>query len=546
MRKVYTNGTIYTVDENNPWAETVIIEDGRFTYVGNNDYQAEEGDEVIDLHGKFALPGLIDSHQHWFVPSLVDGPHANVSPIIRESDINVALEKIAEHVKAHPEYHSYKANVGNKENWPRTINIHDLDAICPDKPLFVHDAGAHSFVGNSRLMEAIGVTKDTPDLAPNHSYYGHDENGELTGFGSEWTQVAGLAVVNTVTNEDMRDNLHSLVDFNSSLGITGVYESGSVARQKDCYEALHDMDMKGELKGRVSISNTIVIRSQIKDAVAVQKEMKEKYESENITVDTIKIFIDGTTAEYSGYISKNYVNKKKRGGSVPTPKMLYQLFKEANEAGFNVHMHTIGNAAAHMIVKALQKLESETELKVKFIIAHLQLVNEEDIKELGRHNICLNGTPHWVGSLREPCIDIFTLPEEWRLSNYRYQTLWNTGANMTFSCDVTIMPNVIGAHVWSPFHGWEIGITRLKVGDMDESHIDDPKECLTLEQLIKGYTINGAIQMGWEKETGSIEVGKSADMVVLDMNPFEIDTRRLHELQVEEALFRGNTVYSKE
>ncbi|MCF0144554.1 MAG: amidohydrolase family protein, partial [Firmicutes bacterium] len=120
---------------------------------------------------------------------------------------------------------------------------------------------------------------------------------------------------------------------------------------------------------------------------------------------------------------------------------------------------------------------------------------------------------------------------------------WKTGVNVSFGADSTILPGIFGEESWSPFYGWEIGMTRLQIGDTDISHVDHLDERLTLEQMIQGYTINSAKQCDWDKVAGSIEVGKSADMMVLKENPFEIPVERIHELLPEFVLFKGDVIY---
>ena len=546
MSRIYTNAVIHTEDPKNPLADTVVIENGKFTYVGKAEgCTSKADDEVIDLGGKFVIPGLIDSHQHWSLPSTSVGKHANPMPVIITGTIEEALAQMDEFVKATPSFDRYKLMAGKKEDWGRTLNRYDLDKICSDKPMVVIDMGAHSYTGNSKLLEILNVTKDTPDPVPGFVYYQRDENGEPTGLGAEFVQVEAQKVVNTVPYDDIIDNIDEIVQYNISRGITGAYDAGFMFDDVKFLDSLKKYEAEGRLTQRVSLSYCVFLPERAKDAVKMQREYKAKYESDRITLDTIKIFMDGTITEASAGLTRPYTNGKTgQGGCLLTMDELYQLFSEANEAGFNVHMHTIGDATAKLIIDTLKKMEADgIELKVKFIIAHLQLILDDYIPELGKHNIYLNLTPFWA-SYNEALYnssDITVLPEGMR-SN-RFNSYWKTGAVCAYSSDVTVLPSFAGDAYLKPFVGMEVGHRRLAVGEMDEKWVDDPAEKLSLDQLLTGFTINGAKQCSWEKETGSIEVGKSADMVVLDKNLYEIPAETIHEVEPLITVFMGKEVY---
>ena len=212
MAQVFVNGKIYTQNDANDRVDTVVIDDGVFTYVGARDgYSPAPDDEVIDLQGKCVLPGLIDSHQHWLYPIVTSGPHANETPFLFSPSLEDVLVQCKQLVEAHPEYPVYKVQAGNKDLWSRKPNKYDFDVFCPDKPFMMLDASTHAWSGNSKLFEAIGVTKETPDPSPGLSQYERDENGELTVYATEYSAFDALRVVDTVPREDAVYNLRKLI-----------------------------------------------------------------------------------------------------------------------------------------------------------------------------------------------------------------------------------------------------------------------------------------------------------------------------------------------
>ena len=550
MATIYTNGKIYTQNAAKDCVDTVVVDNGRFVYVGKREgYDAAPADCLVDLQGACVLPGLIDSHQHLSFPATSNGPHANKLAVIMTDDIDDAIAQIKSFVEAHPDYEVYKIQAGLKDNWGRHLTKDDLDPICPDKPLMVHDSEAHAWTGNTKLFEKIGITKDTPDPSPGFSTYEHDSQGELTGYATEMTHFDAHRAVDTLPVEDMVDNLKKLVDYNLALGITGCYDAGNVGIKSDeeVFGAIKQLDDAGVLKQRIGISAIAHLPVLLSGMVDRHKKYQELYEGGNITVDTIKLFIDGTCHEFTGYVLEPYKKTGSCGGRIMNDDQLYDALAAANDAGFNVHIHCMGDAGMRMILDALERMDNAgIKRTTKTIITHCHLVHPDDMARIPALGVYLNLTPHWIGSLEgAPDPSYF-----WRAGykNGQYRTMWDTGVNVAFACDMPGLPwlSEDSAALWNPFIGWQTGVTRLCVGDTDSTHVHLPEERMTIDQMIEGYTIRGARQMGWEDECGSIEVGKSADMVVLDQNPYEIPIEEVHAITPRQTFFKGELVYQSE
>ena len=193
--RVLTGGRIYTVDDQNPWAEAVAIKGDRFVYVGDDEGAQQYIDDStvrVDLAGRLVIPGMIDAHTH---PGYID--LERYGPELPETSREDILAAVKEYADSHPGEGWIRMCC-----WPNHLYVNgregphkrDLDAIVPDRPVWITSAAWHSSWLNSKGLEVLGVTEDTPDPRPGVAVYARDENGELTGWvkeGAGWQHFRG-------------------------------------------------------------------------------------------------------------------------------------------------------------------------------------------------------------------------------------------------------------------------------------------------------------------------------------------------------------------
>ncbi|MCF0146207.1 MAG: amidohydrolase [Eubacterium sp.] len=556
MKKLFVNGKFCTMNDNAMWAEAVAVEDGRFTFVGTMDELAAAGIddgsyEKTDLGGRFVIPGIVDTHQHIGLTTLYSGMAGNEQPYILTHTKAEALVKIKEFIDRHPEYDRYKCSAGSKEEWGETLSVQDLDAVCPDKPLGVCDAGGHRATANSCLMKIIGLDESRKDPVPNFCHYGRDKEGKLDGSMFEYTQFEALAYLDTLPHETIEVVADMILDYNSSRGITGLYDAGILWREDEILKLLRDMDDRGKIPAHYAASHTIYLPSMVDDAISEQLRVKKEYEGGNLTIDTMKIFVDGTAAEFSAFVKEPYAKTGTCAGALFSFDEMYKFFVEANEKGVNLHLHCIGDAAAERIADVVEKIFNDgIDFKVHVTLAHCELITYETLAKIKKYGIFIDMTPSWLdgpvpGSFWYQ--DTFNFSKENQKRCYELRTNMEHAGNFTLSSDCPVSPTV-KEYMWNPYYGMEMAVTRYGVGITgpdEECCGGRPDERLTIEEALRAYTINGAIQQNWEDECGSIEVGKSADFAVLDRDLYAIPATEIHETLPELVVFRGNQVFPK-
>ncbi len=533
--RVLTNGKIFTSNDNQPWAEAVVIKGNKIAFVGSNEeaLKAAPGVKVEDLGGRLVTPGLIDGHLHFFGANMFAG-----LILLNGMSVDEMLAVIKKFIEEHPEKTAY-SGIG----WTDAIfgeigpNKKDLDAICSDKPVALLSSSMHTVWCNSKALEVADITKDTPDIDPAGGViYQRDENGEPTGYVKE---VASLnAVLKAAPYFDAADVLNAFNGFYAKCaenGITAVVDCGSTGFMSfmlnDELNATFDRD---ETPIRLNFCGyagaTGLYESAFNDTVKFSKQ----FHNDRFFCTFHKLFEDGTLENTSAAIPHPYP-----GGSVVHPILstdeLVEKFEACAKAGIDVNVHAIGSDAIHNVLQAAGIVRGKGYKDIRIICSHCQCVRPEEIELYGKNDVFANTTGCWIAALPEDLQKKVLELSEARL--YPVKSIMEGGATVGFGSDYPtdpttfpIMPNI------------ETLITRQQVG-VENAYIHDASERITMADVIKGYTIRNAYQMRRENVLGSIEPGKYADLAVYEQNLFEIDPREIHNVKIAETIKDGLTTY---
>jgi predicted amidohydrolase YtcJ len=546
---VLTGGRIFTVDDRNPWAEAVAIADGEFVFVGDETgVEAFVGDttRTADLAGRLVLPGLIDAHTH---PAYVDLEQFGAA--LPESSPEELLEAVEAYAESHPDDDWIRLCC-----WPSQFYVRgkegphrrDLDAIVPDRPVWITSLPWHSYWLNSKALERLGIEEDTPDPRPGIAMYARDENGKLTGWvkeGAGWQHFTRVFEVDSAVHQE---GALAFLDELSVHGVTTVYDAGNFGFEDEVYGFLAQLEKKGELLLRYEGTYQIFVPERRKHAVAEMKRLRRAYGGERLQFNTIKLFMDGVNSNRSGAMLEPFSdNPDYVGATMLSVEELRDFLLELHEERFDLHIHTIGDLAVRRALDAVEAARAavDGELYPRISLSHLEFVDPADLPRFVKLGVIANFTPWWFGAPAEHMLAAYG---EQRFNGaYPARSLSELGAIVTFSSDEWFLG------VGSPFLGMEVGHNRQDPMDQAERAEyagTDPvqgtrqpeSERLDLEQLVRGYTIDAAYPFRMEDRIGSIEVGKLADLVVIDEQLFEIDRYRIHEIEPSAVMMEGEVI----
>lgn len=519
---IIRNAKIFTSDKNNPIATALVVKDGKFVYVGDEAGLPNYEGKVTDLSGKFIMPGIIDSHVHITIP--VGFEYAPIGERLEPNGKQEALEIMAKYIKEHPGEKRYRFLLEKVYLNGEDIVKEDLDAICPNAELQIQEGEGHSIWVNSKILERHGITDNSLDPIPGLAEYVR-KDGHVTGNCIEGAAEIPIILDSSMelTDEQVDATLQRWIDFSVEFGVSAVFDAGLPGDMKfheKVYKRLCELDRQGKLP--VYVDGCLVVNAErdAEEGLKQLKRMQRMYNTEHVKVHTMKIFMDGTQKIHTAAMVTPYVDVHTTGATAFSAEGIAKLLKELNEANLDLHLHTVGERASRNVLDGVEMARKEMgdDLHVRVTCAHLEIQDDADLDRFAKLGVFANFTPHWhSGDTAESAT---WLGEERSKKQFRCKTVWDSGATVAWSSDNIVFMDFM---TWNPYLGMEVGMTRW-INEKTRNYpftvaakvFPPENERMNIDQMIIGYTINGAKQLGIEAQKGSIEAGKDADFLVFD------------------------------
>ena len=537
---IVVNGDIYTVDDLVPRAEAFAVENGKFVAIGDNDEiraLAGNATRVIDAGGNTVTPGFIDSHSHM----------SGNAPVVAGVDLAYVADKeewLARVAAADARMPDGEWMTGGY--WDHTLSDgryptrEMLDAVVPDRPVYlVHIDGHYGWV-NSRALEMAGITADTP-VPPGGEILVDSATGEPTGILLEGAQTLIRNIVPARSEALRRDGLAKMQRYANSLGLTGLHQMGDL---DDYLSIVEDGDPTLRVwYGHYAVSGKPMLDDRDIDAILkttrdtarrVEATGKETLSGPLLCAGFVKLINDGVLSAYTAVLLDDYADRSGwRGEYITAPERLKLLVEKVTGAGMPVAIHSIGDAAVRTALDALEAAK-DNPVPVPNRIEHMELVHPDDVprfRELGvvasmQPNHCTNAigyVPDRVGVQRED-------------RAYIWQSLHDAGATLVFGADYPTSP-------LSPLTQIGDAVFRESPFGFNDGAAWHPEEAVSFADALLAYTRAGADITPWKDEIGSISVGKWADFVVLTgAVPTPMDNS-FRSLAVDQTFMAGRQVY---
>lgn len=531
-------GNFYTVDAKNPKAQAAAIKNGIFTYVGDADGAKSfvgEGTKEEFYNDGLILPGFVDGHAH----GNLGGSKALLMCKLNDcKTLEEIRERLKKFIAEHPEMDKIQGMGWNEvffdKGGPTAAMIDDLT----DKPVAMIDYGHHSFWLNSAAMKLKNITKDTPDIAD--GVIVRDAEGNPTGCFHEGTKIYFEDLLYHFTVDQYKEALLFYQDFFLSCGITMTfdpmvnYDYGS----ENVMEAYHQLDAEGKLKIHVHGGYQVFVDKNPVTDVEHAIKLRDKFKGNKFAVDHIKILLDGVIDTRTAYLCEPYSDKDDnyRGMLRFDLDTLTETVKKSNELDIIMHIHTIGDGAVNFALNAFEKAQSTPDNRNA--LTHLQLVNPADIDRMAKLGVIAVTNPYWFfkyDTVHRQTVSF--VGEERAEKQYPMKSFFDKGIIASQASDYPVTPEP------NPLISIQLGVNR-QVPGMPNSLLGG-NERVTVEQMIKAATFNGAYQFKCENTLGSITVGKKADMVVLDSDITACDSEKIADAQVLRTMIDGEWVYTR-
>ena len=535
---VYTNGKIYTVNEAQPWAEAVAIKDGKFIVVGSSeDAAAVKGDatEVIDLAGAFAMPGIGDTHIH---PALVMPKRAfcGLPGTFYEPTEEQTIDALKECIANYPDDREWFVATGFTvpAMSSETLTRQFLDELFPDRPAFIEDeTGGHTAWFNTAAMEAAGVTRDFEDTAD--TFFGRTPDGDINGMAYEGALNPFYAVMPPFDTELRKIAYMKLLDEAKAKGITSVGDAYVFEPDLQAYQELHQ---EGKIQQHIVLYLGGNLGTPELTPVAELERWWNSYELPG--TKGVKIGMGGSIESISEALVDGFADPANSAKPFVPADVFADYIAELDAAGFQVKVHAIGDGTVRATLDGYEAtIKANGNNRLRHHIDHCSLVHPDDFQRFVDLDVSctiwppLNAPVAYNTGNIKPVLK----PETWARM-YANRDRQDAGMRLVNHTDAP------AATLW-PWWGMEAAITRRTPGKPDSPAMS-PEQGLTVEELIVAYTINTAWSLMVEEETGSIETGKWADMIVLNHNLLDISATEIHNTEVQKTIFKGEVVYQPE
>ncbi len=523
--KLFINGKIYTVNQSSPWAEAMLIKDGKIISIGTNknvEDETSEDAEIIDLKGKMMMPGIHDVHLH-----ALEAASENFQFILGENVTD-------------PENYATKVqtalNQNTDKNWiigwgfdiytaleatrpPREI----LDDISTTKPIAIMELTSHSIWVNSKALELAGITNTTTN--PAGGVIMRETNGEANGLliDNAGNEIIDLAIA-SIPNAEQND-YDGIVEYSmpelAKYGITSICDARGYWKRNHhlTWQKVADND---KLTARVNLGLWAYPSESDASQLSTLQSLYKFDKNSLLKINQIKLYSDGiiintTSAMHDDYNDDLFNLPTNNGVNYFTEARIAQYISALEPTGFDFHIHAIGNRGVN---EALNAISQSGSTNGRHRLTHVEYVDPADYSRFASLNVTADAQV--AGDFTQPAHwhdnDVF-ISAALNNNNVPIKSLVDADARLTLSSDWDVSD-------LNPFIGMQNAVTRAP-------------QNISLEEAIKAYTINPAYVMRQEEIVGSLEVGKEADFIILNQNLFEIDVNKIAQTKVLDTYLRG-------
>jgi predicted amidohydrolase YtcJ len=541
----FVNGAVHTMDAASSRSQAVCVQGGRIVGIGTDDEvrpRLGPRTEVVDLRGRMLVPGFQDAHVHP-VSSGVEMLQCDLHDL---HDVDGYVEAVASYASAHPDREWILGGGWSMDVFAGgTPSKSLLDAIVPDRAVFLPNRDGHGAWVNSRALALAGITSDTPD--PGDGRIERDPAGEPAGTLHEGAQRLVERIAPEPSEADVYAGLLRAQRYLHSLGITAwqdaIVEAGGAASAFDAYLAASE---RGELTARV-VGALWWDRHRGLDQIEELEELRRRADAGRFRATSVKIMQDGiienfTAATLTPYLDEHGQVTENAGLSFVEPRVLNAAVIELDARGFQVHFHALGDRAVRESLNAVEAArKTNGPNDHRHHLAHLQIVHPDDLPRFGRLGAVANAQALWAA--HEDQMDRLTIPfigpdrAGWQ---YPFASLVRAGATLAMGSDWSVSTP-------DPIDQIHVAVNRVMPGDYvyanNSREVFLPEERLDLQTALAGFTTGSAFVNHLDAETGSITLGKLADLAVVDRDLFDVPAQEIADAAVDLTYVEGRCVF---
>ena len=530
--KILYGGTIITINKAQPYVEAIGIKGERIIAVGNlEDVKLKMGGNsiLIDLKGNTLLPGFIDCHMHpmSFINHLLNPDLTNVK------SLDELQAQLKEESKKRNEDEFIIAYNFNEEKFEEAIlpTRWDLDEACLNHPVFVLRYDGHVGIANTKALLLAELDEQT--IVPEGGEIRKDKIGKLTGVISEKALNLIFSSISIPDDELIKVAATETSKYLAQRGLTSIHGViNADSRFKEDHRKTDEFSIYYSIQNNLWQDCCVFVETEYPEKfIELTKKFPQKGESENsLKIGGLKLYLDGSFGAKTACMFEPFTDTPEECGfCVIKEEDIYEKMKIAHNNSSQIIIHAIGDKANRIAADLYKKLLTEFPRNDhRHRIEHASMLTDDVIKDMANYGIIASCQPPFITS--EYNWIAKRIGEDRCNYTYPMKSIVNAGVLLASGSDCPVEDP-------HPIFGLHALVTRNDFV---------PDECLSMEEALKSYTINAAYAAFEEDIKGSIEVGKLADLVILDKNPLQISEDKIREITILETIVKGETIYKLE
>ncbi len=503
----------------------IFADDGKVIATGNADLlQKYKNARRINGAGRTLLPGLIDAHAHVSSLGLLKS-NLNLAGI---PSVAAAVAEISRYAKVKPHARWILGRGWNQVIWPlqEFPTASHIDAVVSDRPVWLRRIDGHAGWANSTALAQAGIDDDTTD--PIGGKIIRDDNGHATGVLVDKAMGLMTAQLPEPNKNEIRAAIHSAVDALLAEGMTGVHDAGIDLMTAEVYLSMAD-DKELDMRIYAMLSGA----GSVLDAVG--KPIRA-YGGDRLEIAAVKLYADGALGSRGAAMLEPYSDDaENRGLPFWTQEELDSFVAKANNLGFQVGIHAIGDLGNRMALDAFEKAQDGRPSSIRNRIEHAQIIALDDIPRFSELGVIASIQATHATSDKNMAED--RVGTERILGGYAWRRLLDSGAVLANGSDFPV-------ELSNPFHGLYASVTRQgRDGEPEGGWY--PDQALTRAEALHSFTLAAAFAAHQEDRMGSLEAGKWADFIIIDRDYFAIPASEIDDIKVLQTWVGGKQVYER-
>lgn len=538
LDKLFINGEIYSMKKEGEKFQSLGIKDGKITFLGTDEEAKNlSSKELINLKGKMMIPGMADAHLHLYAYC----QNLTFVDLSKVHNINEMINLMKEKIKNVKKGDWVKGVNFDQSKWKenRFPTLEEMDSISKDNPIIIKRCCLHAVVANSKALEMASIGKNYQ--AGSGGIVELDKNGMPNGILREQsTKVFDDILPDPLKNIEVQKRImQDVLNDMSSKGITTIHTYAAKIWQ---YNEDINIYKNFEKEGKLPLRVTVCIDELFEPEILTKEKLNNPYRK--VQLGAYKIFSDGSMGSRSAALKEPYSDDPKNSGFMLfTQEELNNKILTGYEHGLQPAIHAIGDRALDMTLSAIEytlkttkekgMTDEEQKKRLPFRIIHVQMIDDDLLERMKKLPLVLDIQPIFL------CTDLHWIEDrigkERLKGSFALKTMEKAGLIQTGGSDCPV-------ETYEPLKGIYAAVTRQDMeGYPTEGFL--PEERLSVYEALCMYTKNVPYATGQESVLGTLEIGKFADLTVLEKNLFKIDKKEIKDVKVEQTYVAGNCVF---